>query len=162
MGSAVFNNTVHSLISDGRQSTVAQFIQRGIMRYLRSAHDMCCYTEVPLGNNRRADIVAISSKGEIWIVEIKSSAVDLRTDTKWSDYKEYCDKFFFCKPHELAGEIFPYTEGLMVADGYSGDVIRAATENRMSAPRRKAMLLKLSRLGADRVHKLLDPSFTLS
>ena len=127
------------------------------MRYLRSVHDFCCYAEVPLANGRRADVLGVGPKGEIWIIEIKSSLVDFRVDAKWPDYKDYCDRFFFAKPPELEAEIFPEFEGLIVADGHGADIIRMATEEALSPARRKAMLLKLTRLGADRIHTLMDP-----
>lgn len=144
-------------IVDGRQSPTALRVQRGVMRFLRSVHDMTCFAEVPLVNGRRADVIALGAKGEIWIIEIKSSVADYRVDAKWPDYKDFCDRFFFCKPPELDADIFPAGEGLMVADGHWGDIMRPAPHAPLAAARRKAMLLKLARLGADRVHALMDP-----
>ena len=51
--------------------------------------------ELTLANNRRADIVALGRKGEIWIVEVKSCLADFRADGKWPDYNSYCDRFYF-------------------------------------------------------------------
>lgn len=145
------------ILTDGRQSSTALRVQRGVMRYLRSVHDMTCFAEVALSNGRRADVIALGGKGEIWIVEIKSSLTDYRVDAKWPDYKGFCDRFFFCKPPELDAGIFPAQEGLMVADGHWGDILRPAPHEPLTGARRKAMLLKLARLGADRVHALMDP-----
>jgi hypothetical protein len=144
-------------IVDLRQSPTALRVQRGVMRLLRATHDVCCTAEVPLANGRRADVLGIGPKGEIWIVEIKSSLVDFRVDAKWPHYKEYCDRFFFAKPPELDAGIFPAAEGLIVADEYGAEILRPATETPLPPARRKAMLLKLARLGADRVHALMDP-----
>ena len=144
-------------IVDLRQSPTALRVQRGVMRLLRSVHDFCCYAEVPLTNGRRADVLGIGPKGEIWIVEIKSSLIDYRVDAKWPDYKDYCDRFFFAKPPELDAEIFPQSEGLIVADAHGAEILRPAPETGLSPARRKAMLLRLARLGADRVHQLMDP-----
>ncbi|RDE09371.1 MmcB family DNA repair protein [Pelagibacterium lacus] len=144
-------------LTDGRQSATALRVQRGVMRYLRSVHDMTCFAEVPLRNGRRADVVGLGCKGEIWIVEIKSSLIDYKVDAKWPHYKEFCDRFFFCKPPELDAGIFPEAEGLMVADGHWGDIMRPAAHDPLPGARRKAMMLKLARLGADRVHALMDP-----
>jgi hypothetical protein len=69
-------------------------ICRGVARLL-SAHGMAPVAEVSLANGRRADLVAISGGGEIWIVEIKSSLDDFRTDRKWPEYRAYCDRLFF-------------------------------------------------------------------
>jgi hypothetical protein len=145
------------LLTDGRQSATALRVQRGVMRLLRSVYDMACYAEVPLRNGRRADVLAVGNKGEIWIVEIKSSLIDYRVDTKWPDYKDFCDRFFFCKPPELDADIFPQSEGLIAADGHDGVILRHAALDLLAPARRKAMMLKLARLGADRVHLLMDP-----
>ena len=144
-------------IVDLRQSPTALKVQRGVMRLLRNEHDFCCYAEVPLRNGRRADVLGVGPKGEIWIVEIKSSLIDFQVDRKWPEYKEFCDRFFFAKPLELDPDIFPVSEGLIVADAHSAAVLRMADHAPMAGARRKALLLKLTRLGADRVHTLMDP-----
>jgi hypothetical protein len=145
------------LIVDLRQSPTALKVQRGVMRLLRSVHDFCCFAEVPLANGRRADILAVGPKGEIWIVEIKSSLIDYRVDAKWPNYKDYCDRFYFAKPPELDASIFPADEGLIVADGHGAEILRGAEDFALPPARRRAMMLKLARLGADRVHQLMDP-----
>lgn len=142
---------------DLRQSPTALRVQRGAMRLLRSQYDLCCFAEVPLANGRRADLLGVGRKGEIWIVEIKSSIEDFRVDAKWPDYKEFCDRFFFAKPPELEADIFPQSEGLIVADGHGAEILRHAEPDLLPAARRKAMLLRLTRLGADRIHALMDP-----
>lgn len=144
-------------IVDLRQSPTALKVQRGVMRLLRTTYDFCCFAEVPLANGRRADVLGVGPKGEIWIVEIKSSLVDYRVDAKWPNYKEFCDRFYFAKPPELDGEIFPDDEGLIGADGHGAEILRPAQEHLLVPARRKAMMLKLVRLGADRVHYLMDP-----
>jgi hypothetical protein len=144
-------------IVDLRQSPTALRVQRGVMRLLRDSYDFCCFTEVPLDNGRRADVLGLGPRGEIWIVEIKSSLIDFEVDRKWPQYKEFCDRFFFAKPPELSPEIFPPGEGLIVADAHDAALLRMAAEVSLPAPRRRALTLRLARLGADRVHTLMDP-----
>jgi hypothetical protein len=144
-------------IVDFRQSPTALRVQRGVMRLLRAQHDFSCFAEVPLANGRRADVLALGPRGEIWIVEIKSSLIDFQVDAKWHFYKEFCDRFFFAKPPELDPAIFPESEGLIAADGHDAAILRPASEVTMAPARRRAMLLKLARLGADRIHTLMDP-----
>ena len=144
-------------IVDLRQSATALRVQRGVMRLLRQAHDFCCYAEVPLRNGRRADVLGVGPGGEVWIVEIKSSLTDFRVDRKWPEYKDFCDRFFFAKPPELDPDIFPAEEGLIVADGHDAAILREAPHAPLASARRKALLLKLARLGADRIHTLMDP-----
>lgn len=144
-------------IVDGRQSPTALRVQRGVMRLLREGYDMACYAEVPLANGRRADVLAVGAKGEIWIVEIKSSLIDFQVDRKWPEYREFSDRFFFAKPPELDAAIFPQSEGLIVADGHDGAILRPSPDTPLAPARRKALMLKLARLGADRIHALMDP-----
>lgn len=144
-------------IVDLRQSPTALRVQRGVMRLLRESYDMACYAEVPLANGRRADVLAVGAKGEIWIVEIKSSLIDFQVDRKWPEYREFSDRFFFAKPPELDAAIFPESEGLIVADGHEGAVLRPSPDTPLAPARRKALMLKLARLGADRIHALMDP-----
>ena len=142
---------------DLRQSATALRVQRGVMRLLRAQYDFACFAEVSLVNGRRADVLAVGPKGEIWIVEIKSSRIDFRVDAKWPAYREFCDRFYFAKPPELDPDIFPASEGLIVADAHDAAILRSGPDLPLPPPRRKAMLLQLARLGADRVHTLMDP-----
>jgi hypothetical protein len=144
-------------IVDLRQSATALRVQRGVMRLLRETYDMACYAEVTLRSGRRADVLGVGPKGEIWIVEIKSSLIDFQVDKKWHEYREFSDRFFFAKPPELDGDIFPVSEGLIVADGHDGHILRDSPDTPMAPARRKALMLKLARLGADRIHVLMDP-----
>ena len=144
-------------ITDGRQSETALRVQRGTMRLLRERFDFCCFAEVSLATGRRADLMGVGPKGEIWIVEIKSSLQDYQVDNKWPEYHDYCDKFFFAKPPELDAAIFPEDQGLIVADGHGADIMRQAAEDKLSAARRKALMLRIARMGADRIHQLMDP-----
>ncbi|MCF6302781.1 MAG: MmcB family DNA repair protein [Devosiaceae bacterium] len=150
-------NTELPKISDGRQSLTALKVQRGVMRLLRQSHDFCSFAEVPLANGRRCDIIGIGRRGEVWIIEIKSSVEDYRIDQKWHEYKDFCDQFFFAKPPELDGSIFPETEGLIVADSHGAEILRPAPKVPLPSARRKAMMLKLARLGAQRMHGVMDP-----
>lgn len=145
------------VITDGRQSPTALRVQRGVMRLLRAQYDVACFAEVTLNNARRADLLGIGPKGEIWIVEIKSSLIDFQVDVKWPQYKDFCDRFFFAKPPELDPGIFPQSEGLIVADAHGAEILRMSPDTPLAPARRKAMMVKLARLGADRVHVLMDP-----
>ena len=102
---------------DRRQSETALAIARGTARLLRSL-GFSCISELPLPSGRRADLVALNERGEIWIVEIKSSIEDLRADQKWPDYRAHCDRLFFAFTQDLPCEIFPAETGLIVADAY--------------------------------------------
>ena len=141
---------------DGRQSDTALAIARGTARLLRSL-GFACVSELPLPSGRRADIVAINERGEIWIIEIKSSVEDLRADQKWPDYRAHCDRLFFAFTQDLSCEIFPPDTGLIVADAYGAHMHCTAPEHRLPAPTRKLMTVRFAMAAAQRFNRLLDP-----
>jgi hypothetical protein len=141
---------------DGRQSETALAIARGTGRLLH-AHGFCVVGELPLPSGRRADLAALDSRGEIWIVEIKSSVADFRADRKWQDYRGHCDRLFFATTVEVPCDIFPPDTGLIVADAYGAEFKCQAPEHRLSAPTRKSMLLLIARAAAQRLQSLADP-----
>ena len=144
------------LPSDGRQSETAAAIQRGTRRLLRSL-GFALLPEFSLATGRRADIMGINGEGRIWIIEIKSSLQDYQSDSKWLEYGEYCDRFFFAIPETLPQEIIPSTAGLIVADSWSAEVLRHPEEFALHASRRKALTLQFARAAAQRLHGLYDP-----
>jgi hypothetical protein len=120
--------------------------------------------EVTLADGHRADIMAISGKGEILIVEIKVSAADLLGDRKWHHYRSYADRFAWAVPPELAGHLeaerfAPDACGLVVADRHEALWVREACEARLAPARRKAVTLAFARAGAERVLRGQDPGF---
>src|SRR3954452_3661225 len=121
---------------DRRQSETALAIARGTARMLRTL-GFSCISELPLPSGRRADLVALNDKGEIWIVEIKSSVEDLRADQKWQDYRMHCDRLFFAFTQDLPCEIFPTQTGLIVADAYGAHLQCEAPEHKLAAATRK-------------------------
>ena len=118
---------------------------------------MAPVSEVSLANGRRADIAAVAESGEIWIVEIKSSIEDFRVDQKWPEYRDYCDRLFFAVAPAFPNEILPADTGLMIADRYGGEIVRAAPEHKLAGARRKAMTLRLVHTAAFRLQAAIDP-----
>jgi hypothetical protein len=141
---------------------IAAEVARGVTRlFCRS--DLFAICEVPLPNGRRADMMAIDGKGALTIVEIKVAKADLLGDSKWTDYLEYCDRFFWAVPPDLApicnGERFmPNEAGLIVADRYDAVLMREALHRPLAPARRKAELLRFARRAARRLSAQIDPS----
>ena len=104
--------------------------------------------EVTLPNGRRADLMALSPKGELAIIEVKSGIEDYRVDRKWHEYLPYCDRFAFAVAPEFPRHILPEEPGLIVADGFGGAVVRDAPVTPLAPARRKALTLAFARLGA--------------
>src|SRR6478735_10580592 len=141
---------------DRRQSETALAISRGTARMLRSLV-FSCISELPLPSGRRADLVALNDKSEIWIVEIKSSVEDLRADQKWQDYRMHCDRLFFAFMRDLPCEIFPTDTGLIIADAYGAHLHCEAPEHRLAAPTRKQIIIRFAMAAAARINRLIDP-----
>jgi hypothetical protein len=137
---------------DGRQSARAMMVRRGTQILL---HDMrqAILPELVLSSGRRADLVTLSEKGEIGIVEIKTSIEDFRVDRKWPEYKAYCDRLFFATHKDVPLDIFPEECGLILADGYGAHMIRPAPEHRLAPAARKSLTLTFSRVAAERLMK---------
>ena len=142
---------------DGRQSETALAVARGTARLLH-AHGFCVVSELDLPSGRRADLVALDTGGEVWIVEIKSSVADFRADQKWQDYRLHCDRLFFATSLEVPCEIFPPDTGLIVADAFGAEFKGQAPEHRLPAATRKAMMLAIARAAALRLQSLADPT----
>lgn len=139
-----------------RPSPVALDIGRGVARLLH-AYQMATVSEVSLANGRRADVVAITGAGEIWIVEIKSSIEDFRADHKWPEYRAFCDRFFFAVAPAFPRAVLPADTGLIVADRYGGEILRGAPGHRLSGARRKALTLRLVHTASMRLQGAIDP-----
>jgi hypothetical protein len=135
---------------DGRQSDRAMLVRRGVQRLLSGlgAHVM---PEISLASGRRADLVAITRSGELWIVEIKTSIQDLRVDRKWPSYRDFCDRLYFATHPGVPVDIFPEDCGFILSDGYGAEMLREAPEHRLAAATRKAMVMRLARAGAARL-----------
>jgi len=151
-----FRHMEPGLPPDRRQSDTALAIARGTSRLLRSL-GFSCVSELTLPSGRRADLVAMNARGDIWIVEIKSSVDDLRADQKWQDYRMHCDRLFFAFTQDLPCEIFPVDTGLIVADAYGAHLHCNAPEHRLPAATRKSMLISFGLLAAQRIGRLSDP-----
>ena len=131
-------------------------IGRGVARALAAA-DQAVVAEVPLANGRRADLVALDRSGTITLVEVKTSRADFVADRKWQDYLDYCDRFYFAVAAGFPLGLLPPDEGLILADRFAGEILRAARIRCLGAPRRKAMLIRIALAAAGRLQALLDP-----
>jgi hypothetical protein len=137
-------------LKDGRQSARALAIRRGMQRLLIDMRHVTL-PELSLRSGRRADIVTLSEKGEIWIIEIKSSIEDFRVDRKWPEYRNFCDRLYFATLPDVPEAIFPEDAGLFIADQYGAELIRDAPEHRLAPATRKSMTLNFSRIAAARL-----------
>ena len=135
-----------------RPETTGQ-VTRGAARLL-AALGHAPLLEVVLPNGRRADLMALSPKGQIHIIEVKSGIEDFRSDLKWPEYAPFCDYFYFAVTPEFPRHIRPDGPGLIVADAFGGAVIAEARATPLAPARRKALILGFARLAAMRAMEL--------
>lgn len=134
-----------------------QRLARGVSRLLRD----CAFApllEVAPAPGLRVDVMAVGPRGEIWIVECKSSREDYATDRKWSGYLDWCDRFFWAVDADFPTDILPDAAGLIFADFYGAEIARMPAETPLPGARRRALTQRFARIAAGRVSLLLDPT----
>jgi hypothetical protein len=114
-------------------------------------------TEVVLATGRRVDVMAINRKGEILVVEVKSSVPDFRSDRKWHEYRAFCDRFAFAVGPDFPQELLPDDAGLIVADAYGAESLREGPCEPLPAARRKHLMLRFGLVAAARLQRREDP-----
>lgn len=137
-----------------------QLLARGVSRHLRS-HDFVSVEELVPARGLRVDVMALGPKGEIWVIECKSSRVDFQSDSKWQGYLEWCDHYFFAVDQDFPVEILPEETGLIIADGYDAEIIRMGPVAKLAAARRKVMMMKFARHAAVRAQAARDPNYAV-
>ena len=133
-----------------------QRLARGVCRHLRS-HDFVCLEEYVPARGLRVDVMALGPKGEIWVVECKSSRGDFQSDEKWAGYLDWCDRFFWAVDASFPVELLPGGTGLIIADPYDAEILRLGTETRLAAARRTAVTRGFARCAAARLMGIRDP-----
>ncbi|WP_299724685.1 MmcB family DNA repair protein [uncultured Tateyamaria sp.] len=133
-----------------------QLLARGVARHLASLGWVSVEELVP-ARGLRVDVMALGPKGEIWVIECKSSRADFMSDSKWEGYLEWCDRFFWAVDGDFPVDLLPEDSGLIIADAYDAEIIRMAPEDKLAAARRKVMVQKFATHAARRLHSLRDP-----
>ena len=133
-----------------------QILARGVCRHLLS-HNFVSVEELTPTSGLRVDVMALGPKGEVWIVECKSSRADFQSDHKWQGYLEWCDRFFWAVDEDFPTDLLPENTGLMIADGYDAEILRMGPEDKLAGARRKVMIQKFARHAALRWHAARDP-----
>lgn len=116
--------------------------------------------EFTLANGRRLDVAALGPDGTMLGVEIKVALGDLKGDSKWPDYLEFCDLFYFAIPPDFPDEYVPTATGLIVADRYGGAIVRPSPIATIHPSRRKAVTLRFAKVAAERLATVLELTST--
>src|SRR6056297_406640 len=127
-----------------------QRLARGVCRHLLG-HDFVSIEEFTPERGKRVDVMALGPKGEIWVIECKSSRADYLSDAKWEGYLEWCDRYFWAVDDSFPTDLLPEGAGLIIADAYDAQILRMAPEHKLPAARRTALTRRIARHAARRL-----------
>jgi hypothetical protein len=113
---------------------------------------------VTLPNWRRADILALRSDGGFACIEVKSGPRDFLADSKWPEYRAFCDALFFAVDADFPADLLPAETGLIVAAGLEAALVRDAPPHPLPPARRRALLHRFATLAALRLATVEDPA----
>ena len=133
-----------------------QLLARGVSRHLRGLGFAPLEESVP-ERGKRVDVIALGPKGEIWVIECKSSRADFQSDQKWQGYLEWCDRYFWAVDTDFPTELLPEGTGLIFADAYDAEIVRMAPEDKLAPARRKKVIQKFAMDSARRLQRYRDP-----
>lgn len=134
-----------------------QLLARGVCRHLAELGFAALEEYVP-ERGRRVDVMALGPKGELWVIECKSSRADFMADSKWQGYLDWADQFFWAVDADFPCDILPAETGLILADGYGGEIVRMGPQTRLAGARRSAVTRKFARDAARRLLRWRDPA----
>ncbi|ABV93980.1 conserved hypothetical protein [Dinoroseobacter shibae DFL 12 = DSM 16493] len=138
-----------------------QRLARGVCRHLRSL-DFACVEEFTPDRGLRVDVMALGPKGELWVVECKSSRADFTSDSKWQGYLDWCDRYFWAVDSAFPCDLLPENTGLILADAYDAEIQRMPDLHKLPAARRRALTQRFARAAALRLQATRDPEMTLA
>ncbi|MDF3854909.1 MmcB family DNA repair protein [Paracoccus sp. P2] len=133
-----------------------QRLARGVTRMLAGLGHAALPEFVPAGG-LRVDVISVTPKGEIWVVECKSCRADFISDRKWQGYLEFCDRFFWAVDADFPEDLLPEGSGLIRADSWGAELVRMAPESRLAGARRSRLLRDIARVSTARLLALTDP-----
>ncbi|WP_418592208.1 MmcB family DNA repair protein [Ponticoccus sp. (in: a-proteobacteria)] len=137
-----------------------QVLARGVCRHLLT-HGFAVIEEFVPERGLRVDVMALGPKGELWVVECKSSRADFLCDEKWQGYLPYCDRYFWAVDQDFPTDLLPGETGLIIADGYDAEILRMGPEEKLAAARRAKLTRKFAVHAARRLQALRDPDALL-
>ena len=107
--------------------------------------------EFRLKVRRRVDLITITDKGLITIIEIKSSPEDFRSDKKWGEYIEWADRFYFGVGDNFPIDILPKEHGIIKTDGFDCHEARPSPVNKLNGSRRNTLVRNMAKASMRRI-----------
>ena len=105
----------------------------------------------------RVDIITLGMSDEIWIVECKSGQSDFKSDKKWQNYLDWCDRYFWAVDRKFPIDILPSDTGVIIADAYDASILREAPLKKLSVARRKKIIKSIAKSACNRLLTHTDP-----
>ena len=131
-------------------------IARGVMRHFAQI-GMHSLSEFSPASGLRVDIITLGISDEIWIVECKSGQSDFKSDKKWENYLDWCDRYFWAVDRKFPIDILPSDTGVIIADAYDASILREAPLNKLPAARRKKITKSIAISACNRLLTYTDP-----
>lgn len=131
-------------------------IARGVMRHF-SQMGLPSLSEYSPVRGLRVDVIVLAPSDEIWIVECKSSKIDFKSDKKWQNYLEWCDRYFWAVDSDFPKDILPLDTGLIIADSYDAKILIESPLNKLPAARRKKIVRSMASTACNRLAAYTDP-----
>ena len=102
--------------------------------------------EFNLKNSRCADLIALSPKQKLSIIEVKFSCHDFTGDHKWPEYIGFADYFYFAVAEDFPQEILPDERmcGIILSDGFDALIARPAPLRPLVNARRAHLIRQLA------------------
>ena len=102
--------------------------------------------EFTLKNSRRDDLIALSPKQKLFIIEVKLSRRDFTGDDKWPEYIGFTDYFYFAVAEDFPQDILPDERmcGMILSDGFDAPITRPAPLRPLANARRAHLIRQLA------------------
>ena len=107
--------------------------------------------EFRLKVRRRVDLITMTKKGLITIIEIKSSPEDFRSDRKWGEHIEWADRFYFGVSDNFPIDILPKEHGIIITDGFDCHEARPSPLNKLNGSRRNMLVRNMAKESMQRI-----------
>jgi hypothetical protein len=132
----------------------ASAIKKSVIQYFtHKCYAVNAEVGVCKGGRLRADLLAVNMRGEVVIVEVKSSYADFKHDKKWYGYVDFCNRLFFAVSEETYAKVFdliPKGIGIIIVDQYGKAAVKQkATSSVIDEETRLNLVIRLAFRNAD-------------
>tara|TARA_B100000963_G_scaffold147560_1_gene128454 strand:- start:328 stop:762 length:435 start_codon:yes stop_codon:yes gene_type:complete len=131
-------------------------IARGVMRHFDQI-GLSSLSEFSPIKGLRVDIITLGMSNEIWIIECKSGQSDFKSDRKWHNYLDWCDRYFWAVDANFPIDILPINTGIIIADAYDASILREAPLIKLSPARQKKVIKSIAKSACNRLLTHIDP-----